>query len=110
MKRFFKHCESQKSKKKIVTKRNVSIGILFILILATILVSFFMKSKKANDLSRISQENRRAMNYEQFVDGDDAVYINDTQGTDNEQIVDNIKFSTFFLRDLDSDGYAEKLK
>ena len=110
MKRFFKQCESQKGKKKIITKRNVTIAILFILVLATILVSFFMKSKKQSDFNGISQENLRAMNYEQFVDGDDVVYINGTQGTDDEQIVDNIKFSSFFLRDLDSDGYAEKLK
>ena len=37
--------------------------------------------------------------YEEFEDGDEAV-----EGTDN------VKFSAFFLRDLNGDGYAEKIK
>ena len=47
----------------------------------------------------LSPENQRAATYEQFEDGDDAI-----DGTDN------VKFSAFFLRDLDGDGYAEKIK
>ena len=70
-----------------------------------------MKVKKTNNnYSFISRENLRAMNYEEFIEGDEKVYVSNTQGTDSEQIVDNVKFSTFFLRDLDGDGYAEKLK
>ena len=47
----------------------------------------------------LSPENQRAATYGQFEDGDDAI-----DGTDN------VKFSAFFLRDLDGDGYAEKIK
>ena len=45
------------------------------------------------------------MTYEQFTEGSDDVY-----STDGETKVDNVKFSAFFLRDLDNDGYAEKIK
>ncbi len=110
MKKFFKQTKEAEWKKKILTKSNVSIGIILILIFTVILVSFFMKSEKGKYFLGTSQENQRAMNYEQFVDGDEAVYKDGTQGTGNEEIIDNIKFSSFFLRDLDSDGYAEKLK
>ena len=39
------------------------------------------------------------MTYDQFAEGDDAI-----EGTDN------VKFSAFFLRDINGDGYAEKIK
>ena len=39
------------------------------------------------------------MTYDQFEDGDENI-----EGTDN------VKFSAFYLRDLDGDGYAEKIK
>ena len=97
-------------RKRILTKKNVSLIILLISILAVILVSYFMQSKQENNYSAVTPENLRAMNYEQFVDGDDKVYITGTEGTENEEVVNNVKFSTFFLRDLDGDGYAEKLK
>ena len=108
MKRIFEQCNERR--KKILTKRNALIGIGLILIFTVILVSFFMKSQKENNLINLSQENLRAMNYSQFRDGDEVVYKDGTQGTENEEILNNIKFSTFFLRDLDGDGYAEKLK
>ena len=47
----------------------------------------------------LSPENQRAINYGQYQDGDEAV-----DGTDN------VKLNAFFLRDLNGDGYAEKLK
>ena len=39
------------------------------------------------------------MNYEEFTDKDEEV-----EGTEN------VKFSAFFLRDINQDGYAEKIK
>ena len=106
-----KFSKNRTNGKRIFTKKNVSLIIIFISILTVILVSFFMKVKKTNNnYSFISRENLRAMNYEEFIEGDEKVYVSNTQGTDSEQIVDNVKFSTFFLRDLDGDGYAEKLK
>ena len=97
-------------RKKLLTKNMIGIVLFLISILTVILVSFFIKSKEVNNSVTVGPENLRAMNYEQFVDGDDKVFVAGTEGTDNEEVVDNIKFSTFFLRDLDSDGYAEKLK
>ena len=40
----------------------------------------------------------------------DYDYVKTTNWRECKEIIDNIKFSSFFLRDLDSDGYAEKLK
>ena len=70
--------------------------ILFLIILSLI---GFISFKKSNVIKEFNPELVRAMNYEKFLDGDDSV-----DGTDN------IKFSAFFLRDLDGDGYADKLK
>ena len=75
------------SVKKILTKNTISFILILISILTTIFVGYFMKSKKQNDLNGTSQENQRAMNYEQFVDGDEAVYKDGTQGTGNEEII-----------------------
>ena len=47
----------------------------------------------------LDPELARAMTYDQFEDGDENI-----EGTDN------VKFSAFYLRDLDGDGYAEKIK
>ena len=58
-----------------------------------------MNPIKEDDSIIANQELLRAMTYEQFEDGDENV-----EGTDN------VKFSAFFLRDLDGDGYAEKIK
>ena len=71
-------------------------AILFLIILSLI---GFISFKKSNVIKEFNPELVRAMNYEKFLDGDDSV-----DGTDN------IKFSAFFLRDLDGDGYADKLK
>ena len=46
----------------------------------------------------LSPENQRAITYEQYKDGDEAV-----DGTDN------VKFNAFFLRDLDGDGKADSI-
>ena len=83
---------------------------LLVLIVISGIAAILLNRKKESSSIYGNLENLRAMNYEQFVPGDDAVYEDGTQGTDNEQIVNNIKFSSFFLRDLDGDGYAEKLK
>ena len=105
-----KFSKNRTNGKRIFTKKNVSLIIIFISILTVILVSFFIKSKEVNNYSTLGPENLRAMNYEQFTDGDEVVYKDGTQGTENEEVIDNVKFSSFFLRDLDGDGYAEKLK
>ena len=56
-------------------------------------------NRKTGSVSISTPELARAMTYEQFAEGDEAV-----------ESTDNVKFSAFFLRDLDGDGYAEKIK
>ena len=103
--KFFKYQEE----KNIIKKQAIIGGISTILFVVAV-AWCYMISNKINIFSSMSSENQRAMSYAQFVDGDDKVYIEGTEGTDSEQTVDNVKFSAFFLRDLDGDGYAEKLK
>ena len=76
--------------------------ILIALLVILLIVSSIITIKQSIDKEVITNPNSellRSMSYEQFVDGDENV-----EGTDN------VKFSAFFLRDLDDDGYAEKLK
>ena len=76
--------------------------ILIALLVILLIVSSIITIKQSIDKEVITNPNSellRSMSYEQFVDGDENV-----EGTDN------VKFSAFFLRDLDGDGYAEKLK
>ncbi len=69
------------------------------------------KNNKLNKENQVyNPELARAMTYEQFQDGDDAVYEVDENGEITENIVENVKFSAFFLRDLNYDGEAEKIK
>ena len=83
-----------KNKKNLVGA--IAAIVLIILIIAGI---YFDISKTKNAISISSPELARTMNYEQFEEGDELI--------DN---TDNVKFSAFFLRDLDGDGYAEKIK
>ena len=84
-----------------IGKNGVKILIIMFAIIALITTAVFIILKKSNQTQLSSYDNEllRTMSYEQFVDGDEAV--------DN---TDNVKFSSFFLRDLDGDGYAEKIK
>ena len=79
-----------KNKMKLIS----SAGILVIL-----LVLLVVLINKNNKIGTITPELARAMTYAEFEEGDDTV-----EGTEN------VKFSAFFLRDINSDGYAEKLK
>ena len=72
-------------------------GVLAI-ILVTVVAAIMASIKKAN-LVKANPELGRAMNYEEFTDKDEEV-----EGTEN------VKFSAFFLRDINQDGYAEKIK
>ena len=79
------------------TKLFTFLAIMILLILCIVFIIIHKNNKTL--LSSYDNELKRAMSYEQFTAGDESV-----EGTDN------VKFSTFFLRDLDGDGYAEKLK
>ena len=72
-------------------------GVLAIILV--IVVAVIMASIEKANLIKANPELGRAMNYEEFTDKDEEV-----EGTEN------VKFSAFFLRDINQDGYAEKLK
>ena len=84
------------SKKKII-----SIAIFAVAVIATIIAIVVNQTSEQSSKKKVvvDSELARAMTYDQFVDGDEAV-----DGTDN------VKFSAFFLRDVNNDGYAEKIK
>ncbi|MBO5476711.1 MAG: hypothetical protein J6A15_03035, partial [Clostridia bacterium] len=77
-------------------KKKIYIGI--IVILAVILASV-IGLKVINKDTETNPEILVARNYEQVEDGDEAIY-----GTDY------VTFDAFYLRDLDGDGYAEKIR
>ena len=72
-------------------------GVLAIILV--IVVAVIMASIEKANLVKANPELGRAMNYEEFTDKDE-----DVEGTEN------VKFSAFFLRDINQDGYAEKIK
>ena len=67
-----------------------------IAILLVLLTTVIMQSIKRDNIIKANPELGRAMNYEEFTDNDAKV-----EGTEN------VKFSAFFLRDINQDGYAE---
>ena len=91
-----------KFKKGFSKKEIISIAIFAVAIIATIIAIVVNQSNEQSSRRKkivAGGELARAMTYDQFVDGDEAV-----DGTDN------VKFSAFFLRDINGDGYAEKIK
>ena len=72
-------------------------GVLAVILV--IVVAVIMASIEKANLIKANPELGRAMNYEEFTDKDEEV-----EGTEN------VKFSAFFLRDINQDGYAEKIK
>ena len=78
----------------------ISFVILFVLTFAVIIRLVSTENNKAEKSVKVNDpELARAMNYDRFEDGDE-----DIGGTNN------VKFSAFFLRDVDGDGYADKIK
>ena len=90
-------------KQKTLPKKKILIGAaiaIIAVIVAVIAIMMANKEEKTKKLKRVSDpELARAMTYDQFVDGDENI-----EGTDY------VKFSAFFLRDVNNDGYAEKIK
>ena len=84
---------------KLKSKKKLIISLICLVILAVIVVNYLMQEKTTLSGMTITQELMRALQYEQFEEGDEEV-----------EATDNVKFSAFFLRDLDGDGYAEKVK
>ena len=87
--------------KKFSRKKILSIAIFAVAVIATIIAIVVNQTSEQSSKKKVigDSELARAMTYDQFEDGDEAV-----DGTDN------VKFSAFFLRDINGDGYAEKIK
>ena len=96
----------QKDNKQLfkLNKKMILFVIALITVIATIIISFFIGSKNSNLINNANSELLRARTYDLFEDGDDIV--EDTSGNP----IDNIRFGAFFLRDIDGDGYADKIK
>ena len=86
-----------------ITKKNLLIASGIAITLVAIVVAIAIVSSKGERTKKKSftpdSELARAMTYDQFTDADSSV-----DGTDY------VKFGAFFLRDINNDGYAEKIK
>ena len=77
----------------------ITIFVVISIILGVLAVLTGNEVTSKKKLKVLDPELARAMTYEEFQEGDENI-----EGTDN------VKFSAFFLRDLDGDGYAESIK
>ena len=89
--------------KEKTTKKNLLIASGIAIALVAIVVAIAIVSSKGEGTKKKNftpdSELARAMTYDQFSDEDSSV-----DGTDY------VKFGAFFLRDINNDGYAEKIK
>ena len=89
--------------KEKITKKSLLIAGGIAIALVAIIIAIAIVSSKGEDTKKKSftpdGELARAMTYDQFSDEDSSV-----DGTDY------VKFGAFFLRDINNDGYAEKIK
>ena len=84
-------------KKSLLIASGIAIALVAVIIAIAIVSSKGEKTKKNSFIP--DSELARAMTYDQFTDADSSV-----DGTDY------VKFGAFFLRDINNDGYAEKIK
>ena len=83
-----------KAKKKIILA-----GLIVAIIILTVAVGLFSTLKKSKKTSQVANpELARAMEYGELTEKDE-----ETQS-------ENVRFSAYFARDLNEDGYAEKVK
>ena len=89
--------------KEKITKKGLLIAGGIAIALVAIIIAIAIVSSKGEGTKKKSftpdSELARAMTYDQFTDADSSV-----DGTDY------VKFGAFFLRDINNDGYAEKIK
>ena len=88
---------------KKITKKSLLIAGGIAIVLVAIIIAIAIVSSKGEGTKKKNftpdSELARAMTYDQFSDEDSNV-----DGTDY------VKFGAFFLRDINNDGYAEKIK
>ncbi len=85
--------ERQNGKHKVIISMGIALAVLGLIVILIVR----MQSDRLNE---IDTELARAMTYEQVKEGEEVV-----EGTSN-----CVQFNAFFLRDLDEDGYAERIK
>ena len=85
------------TKKGLLIAGGIAIALVAVIIAIAIISSKGEGTRKKNFIP--DSELARAMTYDQFTDADASV-----NGTDY------VKFGAFFLRDINNDGYAEKIK
>ena len=83
---------------QVITKKRLALATVILMILVLFGITK-LTHKEFNTNQYVDSELLRARTYEQF-----------EEGSENIEGTDNVKFSSFFLRDLDGDGYAEKIK
>ena len=88
----------EKEKKKTITLK-VRLGIIFSLLVVASFIIGMVALNLNKTRNSLDPEIARSMTYEEVQEGDDAI-----EGTDD------VKFDAFFLRDLNSDGYAESIR
>ena len=87
-------------------KKNVKeIAIVTLAVLIAGIVILATKLVSRNNAEMLSKEITRSMTYNEVQPGEDAVKEKNT-----ENVIENVKFDAFFLRDLDGDGYAESIR
>ena len=87
---------------KVVKTKGVFKKLSIIFMLLILITASYLSIKQPNGSNTRfggNSELLRAMTYDRFNDGDEKV-----EGTDN------VEFSAFFLRDIDGDGYGDKIK
>ena len=83
-------------KKSLLIASGIAIALVAVIIAIAVVLS---KGEATKKIFIPDSELARAMTYDQFTDADSSV-----DGTDY------VKFGAFFLRDINNDGYAEKIK
>ena len=88
---------------KNLTKKHISSKIIAIVITALVsilaVIGIYVLNKNNSNLAQASQENSKSMEYEAVEEGDE-----------NIDQTNNVKFDAYFLKDLDGDGTAEKIR
>jgi len=90
--------EERQGKIKLNNKRKLIISLMCLIIVISILSFFLVQKNTVITSLTADQELLRAMEYGELTENDEKTES------------DYVRFSAFFLRDLDSDGYAEKVK
>ena len=100
MKKFYEKLEKIKQKNKNLKIKVMSIVAIFVAIVAIVAILIITRNNSSNKLNRniTDPELARAMSYGELTEEDEK-----TQS-------ENVRFSAYFARDLNGDGYAEKVK